>query len=111
MPAQRDFSGAGRHRKRSLVVRGGGPGARYVHPPGGGGGHGINQSKEVPAQPLGKISTFVQMAAAVTWMVENIWPVPALHAISSAMLWVCALFTVWSGIHYTLRGAQTLRAR
>src|ERR1017187_4944950 len=54
MPAQRDLSGAGSHGKCSLVVRGGGPGTRYVHPPGGGGGHGINQSQEVPAQLLGE---------------------------------------------------------
>src|ERR1035441_4929815 len=54
MPAQRDLSGAGSHGKCSLVVRGGGPGTRYVHPPGGGGGHGVNQSQEVPAQLLGE---------------------------------------------------------
>ena len=71
----------------------------------------LTKVRKFPPSRWGKISTFVQMATAVTWMVENIWPVPALHTISSAMLWVCAVFTVWSGIHYTLRGAQTLRAR
>ena len=71
----------------------------------------LTKVRKFPPSRWGKISTFVQMATAVTWMVENIWPVVALHAISSAMLWVCAVFTVWSGIHYTLRGAQTLRAR
>ena len=71
----------------------------------------LTKVRKFPPSRWGKISTFVQIATAVTWMVENIWPGPALHAISSAMLWVCVGFTIWSGIHYTLRGAQTLRAR
>ena len=71
----------------------------------------LTKVRKFPPSVWGKITTFVQIATAVAWMVENIWPVPALHAISSAMLWICAAFTVWSGIHYTLRGAQTLRAR
>src|ERR1039457_1947184 len=54
MPAQRDLSGAGSYWKRPLVVRSGGPGTRYVHPAGGGGGLGTDQSKEVPAQLLGE---------------------------------------------------------
>ena len=71
----------------------------------------LTRMRKFPPSLWGKISTFVQISAAVTYMVENIWPAAALHAISSAMLWVCAGFTIWSGIHYTLRGAQTLRAR
>jgi cardiolipin synthase len=66
--------------------------------------------RKFPPSRWGKRSTFVQIATAVTYLVENIWPVPALQAISSAMLWVCVVFTIWSGIHYSLRGAQTLRA-
>lgn len=71
----------------------------------------LTKVRKFPPSFWGKISTFVQIATAVSWLVENIWPVPVLYAISSAMLWVCAGFTLWSGIHYTLRGAQTLRAR
>src|ERR1039458_8253796 len=56
MPAQRDLFGAGRHGKCPLVVRGGGLGTRYLYPPGGGGGHGVNQSEEVPAQFFGEAS-------------------------------------------------------
>ena len=70
----------------------------------------LTKFRKFPPSFWGKISTFAQIATAVAWMVTNIWPIPALHAISSAMLWICAAFTVWSGIHYTLRGAQTLRA-
>ena len=70
----------------------------------------LTKVRKFPPSFWGKISTFVQIATAVAWLVENIWPVPVLYAISSAMLWVCAGFTLWSGIHYTLHGAQTLRA-
>ena len=67
--------------------------------------------RKFPPSTWGKLSTLVQIVTAVTWMVENIWPVHVLQAISAAMLWVCAAFTIWSGIHYTLRGARMLRAR
>ena len=67
--------------------------------------------RKFPPSRWGKLSTFVQIVAAVAWLVTNIWPVSVLHAISSATLWVSAGFTVWSGTHYTLRGVQTLRAR
>jgi cardiolipin synthase (CMP-forming) len=70
----------------------------------------LTKVRKFPPSRWGKISTFVQIATAVTLLVENIWPVPALKAISSAMLWVCVVFTIWSGVHYTLRGFQTLRA-
>jgi cardiolipin synthase (CMP-forming) len=71
----------------------------------------LTNVRKFPPSRWGKISTFVQIATAVAWMVENIWPVTFLHAISSAMLWVCVGFTIWSGFHYTLRGVQMLRAR
>jgi cardiolipin synthase len=71
----------------------------------------LTKVRKFPPSFWGKTATFVQIATAVAWMVVNIWPAPVLHAISSAMLWICVAFTVWSGIHYTLRGAQTLRAR
>jgi cardiolipin synthase len=70
----------------------------------------LTKVRRFPPSTWGKISTFVQIATAVTRLVENIWPVWVLHAISSAMLWVCVGFTIWSGLHYTLRGVQTLRA-
>ena len=69
----------------------------------------LTKVRKFPPSRWGKISTFVQIATAVTWMVENIWPVPVLHAIATAMLWVCVGFTIWSGIHYTLRGTANVR--
>ena len=70
----------------------------------------LTKVRKFPPSRWGKISTFVQIATAVTWMVQNIWPVPVLHAISSAMLWVCVSFTIWSGLHYTLRGTANVCA-
>ena len=70
----------------------------------------LTKVRKFPPSFWGKLTTFVQIATAVAWMVTNLWPVPFLHAISSVMLWICAAFTVWSGVHYTLRGAQMLRA-
>jgi cardiolipin synthase len=70
----------------------------------------LTKVRKFPPSVWGKLSTFVQIATAVTWMVENIWPVTILHTLSSAMLWVCAGFTIWSAIHYSLRGVQMLRA-
>jgi cardiolipin synthase len=67
----------------------------------------LTKVRKFPPSRWGKISTFVQIATAVAWMVENIWAVPVLHAIATAMLWVCVGFTIWSGIHYTLRGTET----
>jgi cardiolipin synthase len=67
----------------------------------------LTKVRKFPPSRWGKISTFVQIATAVAWMVENIWPVPVLYAIATAMLWVCVVFTIWSGIHYTLRGTET----
>ena len=71
----------------------------------------LTRLRKFPPSRWGKISTFAQIVTAVAWMVENIWPTPFLHALSTAILWVCAGFTIWSGVHYTLRGVQTLRAR
>ena len=66
--------------------------------------------RKFPPSRWGKISTFVQIATAVTVMVENIWQLPLFQAIGAIMIWVCTLFTLWSGVHYTIRGTQTLRA-
>jgi len=71
----------------------------------------LTKVRSFPPSRWGKISTFVQIATAISWMVQNIWQLALFHAIASAMIWVCAFFTVWSGIHYCLRGTQTLRAR
>jgi cardiolipin synthase len=69
----------------------------------------LTRQRKFPPSRWGKLSTFVQIATAVTWMTRDIWPFPALNSIASAMLWVCAGFTLWSGVHYTAKGLQALR--
>ena len=71
----------------------------------------LTNIRKFPPSRWGKISTFVQIATAVTFMVKNISQGPALQAISSAMLWVCVVFTILSGVHYTWRGIGMLHKR
>jgi cardiolipin synthase (CMP-forming) len=66
--------------------------------------------RSFPPSAWGKASTFVQILTAVVWMARNVLPLPVLEALSSAILWPCAAFTVWSGIHYTWRGLHLARA-
>jgi cardiolipin synthase len=71
----------------------------------------LTKVRKFPPSGWGKFSTFVQIATAVTWMTRNLHPVQVLDSVATAMLWVCAVFTVWSGLHYTLRAGRVLRSR
>jgi cardiolipin synthase len=71
----------------------------------------LTKVRKFPPSRWGKISTFVQIVTAVTIMVQNIWQTPVFQGIAATMTWVCAGFTIWSGVHYTIRGTQTLRTR
>jgi len=66
--------------------------------------------RQYPPSLWGKLSTFVQILTAVVWMARNVFPLRVLDALSSAMLWPCMVFTLWSGVHYTWRGIQVARA-
>jgi cardiolipin synthase len=70
----------------------------------------LTKVRKFPPTIWGKASTFVQISTAVVWLVRNILNIPELHALSSAMLWVCVVFTIWSGLDYTRRGIQLIRA-
>jgi cardiolipin synthase (CMP-forming) len=70
----------------------------------------LTSLRSFPPSVWGKVSTFVQVVTAVLWMARNWLSTPVLNALSSAMLWPCAVFTVWSGVHYTWRGVQLARA-
>jgi cardiolipin synthase len=50
----------------------------------------------------GKASTFVQICAAGTWMLQPWLHIPAFAA--GDMLWISAAVTTWSGIDYLWRG-------
>jgi cardiolipin synthase len=69
----------------------------------------LTDIRKFPPSRWGKISTFVQIATALAFMVQNIWQTTLFQTIAAAMLWVCPIFTIWSGVHYTIRGIQTLR--
>jgi cardiolipin synthase len=69
----------------------------------------LTKVRKFPPSQWGKLSTFVQIATAVTWMARNLWPVAVLESLAATMLWVCAGFTIWSGLHYTVRGVRTLQ--
>jgi cardiolipin synthase len=71
----------------------------------------LTKVRSFPPSRWGKISTFVQIATAISWLVQNIWQTAVFHGIAAAMVWVCAFFTVLSGVHYTVRGSQILRTR
>jgi cardiolipin synthase len=58
--------------------------------------------RKFPPSIWGKVSTLVQIVTVVAWMSGNV-------AEARVMLWPCAAFTIWSGIHYTWRTLQLLR--
>jgi cardiolipin synthase len=65
-------------------------------------------ARKFPPSLWGKAATFVQILTAVTWMARNALQSPVLGGLPTAMLWVSAAFTVWSGIHYTWRELRIL---
>ena len=69
----------------------------------------FTRQRKFPPSRWGKASTFVQVLTAVLWMAQNLLNEPALAFLSFAILWPCAAFTVWSGVHYTWRGLQLVR--
>lgn len=69
----------------------------------------FKRQRKFPPSRWGKASTFVQVLTAVLWMAQNMLDRPPLGFLSFAMLWPCAAFTVWSGVHYTWRGLQLVR--
>jgi cardiolipin synthase len=66
--------------------------------------------RSFPPSVWGKASTFVQIVTAVICLTRNVLDLPVLDALSSAMLWLCTAFTIWSGLHYTWRGVHLARA-
>jgi cardiolipin synthase len=69
----------------------------------------LSKVRKFPPSRWGKLSTFVQIATAVGWMVHGVWPTEPLGAIASAMLRISAGLTIWSGVHYTFAGARELK--
>jgi cardiolipin synthase len=65
--------------------------------------------RRFPPSIWGKVSTFVQICTAVLWMARVIYGTRVLAQLSSAMLWPCVGFTIWSGLDYTWNGIRLLR--
>ena len=62
----------------------------------------ITSVRKFPPSIWGKVSTFVQILTVVVSMAGYV-------GAARVMLWPCAAFTVWSGIHYTWRTVQVAR--
>jgi cardiolipin synthase len=65
--------------------------------------------RQFPPSIWGKVSTCVQIATILTWMVGSIWNFWLVHILAAAGIWICAVFTLWSGIHYTWLGVLRVR--
>jgi cardiolipin synthase len=65
--------------------------------------------RRFPPSVWGKVSTFVQICTAVLAMARVIFGTRVLAEISSAMLWPCVGFTVWSGLDYSWKGIRVYR--
>jgi len=65
--------------------------------------------RRFPPSIWGKVSTFVQICTAVIWMARVIFGTRVLAELSTAILWPCVGFTVWSGLDYTWKGFLVYR--
>ena len=70
----------------------------------------LTRERKFSPSVWGKVSTFAQIAAAVVWMAKDLLGFGLLTVLAGVMLWTSTVLTVWSGIHYTWRGIQVLRA-
>lgn len=66
--------------------------------------------RQFPPSIWGKVSTCVQIGAVVAFLLRNIWNSWLLNGLAAAGIWLCAAFTLWSGLHYTWRGIRLIRA-
>lgn len=78
---------------------------------GAGAAFAFTSVRKFPPTRWGKLSTFLQILAAIAWMTRNAFPSFTLDSIARALIWPAALATLWSGIHYGWRGVQLLRTR
>jgi len=66
--------------------------------------------REFPPSVWGKASTFFQIAAAATSLAAGMLPHSVLWIPAAALVRVSAALTVWSGVEYTWRGVEIVRA-
>ncbi len=67
----------------------------------------LRHAHKFPPSVWGKLSTFIQIVTAVSWMAKDVLGSRAVQSFAELMIWLCAGITIWSGIHYTWRGVRT----
>jgi cardiolipin synthase len=63
----------------------------------------FTQIRQFPPTVLGKANTFIQITTVFTIIVRNAYWTPWLHSLGRLLVWLTALSTVVSGVHYALR--------
>jgi cardiolipin synthase (CMP-forming) len=66
----------------------------------------LKGARKFPPSIWGKLSTFIQVLTAVSWMAKDLLQHGALAGFAAATVWPCAAVTLWSGIHYTWRATR-----
>jgi cardiolipin synthase len=66
--------------------------------------------RKFPPSIWGKVSTCVQIGTVSAWLFSNAVGFIPGKTLSFIMLWPCAAFTIWSGLHYAWRGVRTVRS-
>lgn len=70
----------------------------------------VSPLRKFPPSVWGKASTFLQIVVVVSWLLRGVMELEVVDAFSFAILWPSAALTLWSGLHYTWRGIQVVRA-
>jgi len=66
--------------------------------------------RKFPPSVWGKASTFVQIVTAITSLAAGLWGHSNLWIPAAALVRISAVFTIWSGVEYTWRGIEMVRA-
>jgi len=69
----------------------------------------VTGPRKLPPSRWGKLSTFLQVLAAVSFLARGAAPDGVFQALPAALVWPTAAATLWSGLHYGWRGLRLLR--
>lgn len=70
----------------------------------------FTRMRKFPPSFWGKLSTFLQILTATSWMSQAAFPSYTLESAARLLTWLSAATTVGSGTHYAWRGIQALRS-
>ena len=73
----------------------------------------VSDGKVIAASMLGKIKTVSQMLAITAGMIlmYPLFPAAAAGIVTHALIWICTVFTVISGIDYLLKNIHIFKAK